>query len=92
MQVKQHMTKLIKFSSKYPSWKNLEGSITATKILKSFRTNRVRKRKNRFKIEKFVVLAEYFEQQTDCSCISEEKLANHGEVLQGGIMLIYLSL
>ena len=34
MQAKRHMTKLIKFSSKYLSWKTLEGSITATKILK----------------------------------------------------------
>ena len=39
MQAKYLEAKLIKSSSKYPSWKTLEGSITATKTLKSFRTN-----------------------------------------------------
>ena len=38
LQAKHHVTKLIKFSSEYPSWKTLESSITATKILKSFKT------------------------------------------------------
>ena len=38
-----------------------------TKILKYVRTNGCRKLRDGFKIEKFVVLAEYFEQQTDCS-------------------------
>ena len=37
------------------------------KILKCFRTNGCRKWRNWFKIEKFIVLAEYFEQQADCS-------------------------
>ena len=41
--------------------------ITVTKILKCFQTNWCRKRRKTFKIEKFVVLAEYFEQQTDCN-------------------------
>ena len=39
--------------------------ITVTKILKFFQTNCCRKRGKTFKIQKFVVLAEYFEQQTD---------------------------
>ena len=41
--------------------------ITVTKILKCFQTNWCRKQRKTFKIEKFVVLAEYFEQQTDCN-------------------------
>ena len=49
-----------------------------------FRTNGSRKWRNRFKKEKFVVLAEYFEQQTDPADI-EEKLAKQGEVLCGEI-------
>ena len=45
-------------------------------------------------IEKFVVLAEYFEQQTDWSTDIREKLSNEGEVLRtlGGISRIHLSL
>ena len=45
-------------------------------------------------IEKFVVLAEYFEQQTDWSTDIREKLSNEGEVLctLGGISCIHLSL
>ena len=60
---------MVKFSSKFPSWKTLEGSETqnasgtVTKILKYFRTNGCRKWRNGFKTEKFVVLAEYFGQQ-----------------------------
>ena len=38
-----------------------------TKILKCVWTNWCRKQRKIFKIEKFVVLAEYFEQQTDCN-------------------------
>ena len=63
--------------------------IIVTKILRCFRTNGCKKWRNRFKKEKFVVLAEYFEQQADCS---REKLAKQGEVLRGGISRIYLSL
>ena len=41
MQAKRHLTKLIKFSSKLPSWKTLMAvkldRITVTKILRSFR-------------------------------------------------------
>ena len=45
-----------------------------------------RKLRNGFKIEKFLVLAECFEQQTDCSRY-RRKIANQGEVLcnRGGI-------
>ena len=35
--------------------------------MKCFRTNRCRKWRKTFNIEKFVVLAEYFEQQTNCN-------------------------
>ena len=41
--------------------------VTVTKILRYFRTNGCRKWRNRFNKEKFVVLGEYFEQQTDWS-------------------------
>ena len=41
--------------------------ITVTKILRCFRTSGCRKSRNRHKNKKFVVLAEYFEQQTNCS-------------------------
>ena len=41
--------------------------IILTNILKYFRTNRYKKRRNIFKIEKFVVLPENFSEQTDCS-------------------------
>ena len=68
----------------------LDRSITVTKILRYFRTNECRKWRNRFKKEKFVILAEYFEQQTDCS--RYRKLANQGEVLCRGIIRIYLSI
>ena len=37
------------------------------KILKHFRANGYRKLRNGLKIEEIVVLAEYFEQQIDCS-------------------------
>ena len=70
MQVKCHMTKLIKFSSKFPLWKTLEVKfrfITVTKILKCSQTNWYSKWRGTFKTEKIAVLAEYFEQQTDCN-------------------------
>ena len=60
MQAKHHMTTLIAFSSKYPSWKTLEGSITATKTLKSFRINGVEKLRNIFKIGKICFLGGIF--------------------------------
>ena len=41
--------------------------ITITKIMKRFRKNKWRKWRNGFKIDKFVVLVEYLEKQTDCS-------------------------
>ena len=73
MQAKLHITNLIKILSYtlphvenfWRQW-NLD-HITVTKILKFSLTNRCRKWRNRFKREKFVVLAEYSEQQTDCS-------------------------
>ena len=40
---------------------------SVTKILRYFRINGCRKWRNRFQKKKFVVLAKYFEQQTDCS-------------------------
>ena len=65
--------------------------ITVTKILRCFRSNRCRKWRNRFKNKKFVVLAEYFEQQQTAADV-QEKLANQGEALHGGISHIYVSL
>ena len=59
------------------------------KILRCFRTNSYMKWRNRFKKEKFVVLAESFEHQT---AGIEEKLVNQGKVLCGGISRIYLSI
>ena len=44
-----------------------------------------------FKKEEFIVLAEYFEQQTDYSRY-RLKLANQGEFLRGGISPICLPL
>ena len=65
--------------------------ITVTKILRCFRSNRCRKWRNRFKNKKFVALAEYFEQQQTAADV-QEKLANQGEALHGGISHIYVSL
>ena len=72
IQAKRHMTKLIRFTSNFLSWKTLEGSeiqiaLQLTKILQCFWTNGCRKWRNRSKIEKFVVLAEYLEEQKDFS-------------------------
>ena len=64
--------------------------ITVTKILRCFRTNRCMKWRNIFKKEKFVVLAEYFKQQTDCS--RYRKITNQGKVLRGGISRIDISI
>ena len=64
--------------------------ITVTEILK-FRTNWCRKWRKTFKIEKFVVLVEYFEQQTDCNNY-RRKISQSRRVLHGGISHIYLSL
>ena len=41
--------------------------IIVTKILRCFRTSRYGKWRDRFKLEKFVFMVAYFEQQTDCS-------------------------
>ena len=70
---KRSHAKLQKFlSSKFPLRKTLERSwnldrITVTKIVKCFRINGCRKWRNRFKIEKSIVLADYMEQQIDYS-------------------------
>ena len=65
--------------------------ITVKKIGKYFRTNGCRKWRNRFKIEKFVVLADILNsRQTTAG--TAEKLANQGKVIRGGISRIYLSL
>ena len=61
--------------------------ITVTEILK-FRTNWCRKWRKTFKIEKFVVLAEYFEQQTDCNRY-RRKEANQGENIRGEESVIF---
>ena len=60
------------------------------KILKCFRPNGgIKKWRNRFKIEKLVVLAEYFEEQIEAA-EREEKLAIQGEVLREGIGCFYI--
>ena len=72
MQAKRLMTNLIKLSFKLPLWKTLEGRVVkfrwhySNKNSECFRTDGCSKCRNGFMIEKFVVLAEYFEQQTDC--------------------------
>ena len=64
--------------------------VTVSKSLKCFRTNGCRKWRNRFTIEKFVVLAECFQQEISADI--EENLANQGEFLRWGTSCIYLSL
>ena len=50
----------------------------------------MQKSRNRFRIEKFAILAEYFEQQTD-GCKYRRKISkSEREVLRGGISRIYL--
>ena len=65
--------------------------ITVTKTLKCFRTNGCGRWINRSKIEKFVALAEYFEQQTDCSKY-RRKISESRRSVRGGNSGIYLSL
>ena len=65
--------------------------ITVTKILRCFRTSGCRKSRNRHKNKKFVVLAEYFEQQTNCSRYRRKMSQSTGEVFRRGISPIYLS-
>ena len=66
--------------------------IRVTKILRYFRTSGCRKSRNRLKNKKCVFLAEYFEQQANCSRYIEKKWANHREILRGGISRIYFTL
>ena len=58
------------------------------KILKCFIKNGCRKWRNRFKIQKFVILAEYLEQHTDCSSY-KTKISKSRRV---GTNCIYLAL
>ena len=67
MQVKCHVSKLIKLFSKFLSWKTLEGSEILIALYQQNFWN-VSKQTDIGKGEKhlrFVVLAEYFVQQTD---------------------------
>ena len=70
MQTKHHMTKLIKFSSKFPLWKTLKGSEIRSHYSNKY--SEMLQDKWMYEIKKIdlrkkIVLAEYFEQQTDCS-------------------------
>ena len=51
----------------------------------------MRKWRNRFQSKKIVVLAEYFEQQTNCSRYRRKMSQSTGEVFRRGISPIYLS-
>ena len=83
-----------KCSSKFPSRKTLASRKwnldTVTKILKCVQTNWCRKQRKAFKIEKSVVLAEYFKQQTDCNRRKISK--SRRSPLQRGISCILISL
>ena len=70
MQTKHHMTKLIKLSSKFPLWKTLKGSEIRSHYSNKY--SEMLQDKWMYEIKKIdlrkkIVLAEYFEQQTDCS-------------------------
>ena len=65
--------------------------ITVTKILRCFRTNGCRKWINRFK-NKNLLSWQIILNNRQISADVEEKLANQGEILCGGISRIYLSL
>ena len=90
MQSKRHVTKLIKFSSKYPSWKTLEGSITATKILKVSRQTELGNEEIDLRL--ILVFWQNILNSRQIAVDTEEKLANQGDVLRGEIRHIYLSL
>ena len=96
MQVKRHMTKLIKVSSKFPSWKTLNDS-------------EIRLRYSCKKSEKISWQTAVGNKEIDLgnknllswqnilnsrqiAADIEEKLANQREILRGGISRIYLSL
>ena len=66
--------------------------ITVTKILKCFRTNWCRKRRKTFNTEIFVVLAEYFEQQTDSNRYRKRISKWRRSTWWKGISRIYISL
>ena len=50
----------------------------------------MQKSRNRFRIEKFAVLAQYFEQHTDGRRYRRKISKSEREVLRGGISRIYL--
>ena len=66
--------------------------IIVAKILTCFQTKWCRKRRKTFKTEKFVVLAEYFEQQTDCSRYRRKISKSRKSPSCKGIGRIYISL
>ena len=75
-------------------WKAVKlDCIIVTKILRCFRTSGCRKSRNRFKNKKFVVLAEYFEQQANCSRYRiKMSQSRRSPSNRGGISCIYISL
>ena len=96
MQVKGHHDK-IKFSSNVPLVKNFRRKwnldrITGTKFLKCFQPNWSRKRRKTFKIQKFVVLAQYSEQQTDCNRYRRKISKSRRSLSWRGISRIYIFL
>ena len=80
---KQHMTKLIKFSSMFPSWKILEGS--------GIQFWNVGNEEIDLRYETLLPWQNILNSRQIAPNI-EEKLANQGDVLCGGISIIYLSL
>ena len=66
--------------------------ITVTKIMKCIRKNWCSKRRKTFKIEKFVVLEEYFEQQTDCNRYRRKISKSRKSASWRGISRICISL
>ena len=90
MQTKNHMTKLIKFSWQL---KHKGCEIRLHYINKNWdaaRRTGCRKWRNRFQNKKFVILAEYFEQQTNCIRY-RRKMSQSRNVLRWGMSPIYLS-
>ena len=88
MEIKGRMTKYSLQSS--PRGKNVRRKwnldrITGTKILKCFRTKT-------FKIEKLVILAEYFEHQTDCNRYRRKISKSRRSPSWRGISRVYISL
>ena len=98
MQTKCYMTKLIKPISQFLSWivENIWRQwkldrITATKILKCFRTNNVGNEEIDLKKENLFSRQNTWNSKKTAAVL-EDKLVNQREVLRGGIRHIYLSL